>query len=171
MTILNRAFVELSEVSIFYAEAMSAAHKECFDTHWSAEGMFDLIKLHTVFGFIARIANKSHEGSDSSLITSMERESFAGFVLCFLASDQCEVLTLCVLPEWRRKGLATNLMRKVTERAKNKSAKEMFLEVAENNYGARNLYINQGFTEFGRRCRYYQQKESRVDAIQLSKLL
>jgi ribosomal protein S18 acetylase RimI-like enzyme len=45
------------------------------------------------------------------------------------------------------------------------------LEVAENNFIARNLYLNLGFSEFGRRERYYRQKKKRVDAVQLSKVI
>jgi ribosomal-protein-alanine N-acetyltransferase len=94
-----------------------------------------------------------------------------GFVLCSVAGDQCEVLTICVLPEWRRKGLAVDLMQNVITRAQNIEAKEIFLEVAKNNNVARNLYAGQGFKEFGSRKRYYRQKEGRVDAIQLSKVI
>ena len=62
-------------------------------------------------------------------------------------------------------------MQNVIKRVKNIGIKEIFLEVAENNEAARTLYVKQGFKVFGKRDRYYQQKEGRVDAVQLSRVL
>jgi ribosomal protein S18 acetylase RimI-like enzyme len=170
---LTNPSVELCEASTFYVEALSAAHRRCFDVFWSNKDFYDLLTLQAVFGFIASITSENAEMSEAPRITvaNINNLDFGGFILCSAASDQCEVLTICVLPEWRRKGMAINLMQKAIERAKNIGVKEVFLEVAENNITARNLYINLGFREFGRRERYYRQKKKRVDAVQLSKII
>jgi ribosomal protein S18 acetylase RimI-like enzyme len=166
-------YVEFCEASTFYAEALSIAHRRCFEVFWSNKDFYDLLTLKAVFGFIATIEDKKSESSEAHRITAANINSsgFGGFILCSAASDQCEVLTICVLPEWRRKGLAINLMQNAMKRAKNIGVSEIFLEVAENNDIARNLYINLGFKEFGRRDLYYRQKKKRVDAIQLSKII
>ena len=165
--------VEFFEISTFYAEAVAVAHARCFEISWPTKDFFELLNLPTVFGFIAQIVNKNSDGSDVFLRMATNKNSVfvGGFVLCSVARDQCEVLTICVLPEWRRRGLAINLMKNVIARAKSIGVKEIFLDVAENNKIAHNLYINQGFKEFGRRNQYYRQKEERVDAIQLSKII
>ena len=170
---LTNSCFEFFEISTLYAETLTVAHARCFEISWSPKDFYELLNLPTVFGFIAHIVKKNSNMSDIFLRTKTNKNSWVvkGFVLCSVAQDQCEILTICVSPEWRCRGLATNLMKNVITRAKNIGVKEIFLEVAENNKIACNLYINQGFKEFGRRNRYYRQKEKRVDAIQLSKII
>jgi ribosomal-protein-alanine N-acetyltransferase len=165
--------VAFCEASTFYADALSVAHRRCFEVFWSNKDFYDLLTLQAVFGFIVLIGNKNPERPEVLRVTAanIENSEFGGFILCSAASDQCEILTICVLPEWRRNGLAINLIQNAIKRAKTIGVSEIFLEVAENNYIARNLYINLGFREFGRRERYYKQKKKRVDAVQLSKVI
>jgi ribosomal-protein-alanine N-acetyltransferase len=159
---------DFCEVLPSYAEAMSIAHCKCFEVPWSTKDFNDLLGLNTVFGFIVYMANDNFEAL-STTAENIKGLDCGGFVLYSLASDQCEILTICVLPKWRRKRLAINLMQNVIKRIKHIGVNEIFLEVAENNAAARNLYINQGFRVLGTRRRYYRQKEGRVDALQLSK--
>ena len=170
---LTNPCIAVCEVSTFYTEALSVAHRRCFETFWTNKDFYDLLTLQTVFGFIAIIENEKPVRSEAprTIAENTNSSDFGGFILCSAASDQCEVLTICVLPEWRRNGLAINLMQNVIKRAKTIGASEIFLEVAENNFIARNLYLNLGFSEFGRRERYYRQKKKRVDAVQLSKVI
>ena len=165
--------VAVCEASTFYAEALSIAHRRCFEIFWSNKDFYDLLTLQTVFGFIAIIENEKPERSEAPRIIAENTNSsdFGGFILCSAASDQCEVITVGVLPEWRRNGLAINLMQNAINRAKAIGVSEIFLDVAETNCIARNLYLNLGFSEFGRRERYYRQKKKRVDAVQLSKVI
>lgn len=81
-----------------------------------------------------------------------------GFVLMRLAADEAEVLTLAVVPEARRRGLAFRLMTQALERALALGAGQVFLEVAEDNAAARALYGRLGFVETGRRARYYNRE-------------
>ena len=156
------------EVLPSYADVMSTTHSKCFEVPWSTKDFDDLLGLKTVFGFIVYMVNDNSEVL-STTAANIKKLDCGGFVLYSLASDQCEILTICVLPECRRKRLAINLMQNVIKRIKLIGVNEIFLEVAENNVAARNLYINQGFKVFGKRRRYYRQKEGRVDALQLSK--
>jgi len=68
-----------------------------------------------------------------------------------LADDEFEIVTLAVLPELQRSGIAESLIRAQLNENKGK----WFLEVRESNLPARLLYAKVGFEEVGRRSDYY----------------
>ncbi len=78
-----------------------------------------------------------------------------GMVMARLAADEAEILTLAVLPEQRRQGIALALLEQAAAAVAARGATALFLEVAQRNEGARALYAACGFTEVGRRRRYY----------------
>jgi len=78
-----------------------------------------------------------------------------GFVLARAAAGEAEILTLAVAPAARRQGLGAALLAGAMAAALARGAAAMFLEVAEGNAAARALYRGLGFTEVGRRRRYY----------------
>ena len=95
------------------------------------------------------------------------RES--GFVAVRVAADEAEILTLAVHPEARRRGLARALVTEALAEAKAAGAARVLLEVAVDNLAARGLYESFGFTETGRRGRYYSRADGgRVDALVLA---
>jgi ribosomal-protein-alanine N-acetyltransferase len=173
MADLTKPRVDFCEVLPRYAEVISTAYSKCFENPWSTKDVYGLLRSQTVFGLIAHMVNDNSKRPEvlTTTVADIKRSDFIGFVLYSLASDQCEILTICVIPEWRREGFAKNLMQNVIKRVKNIGIKEIFLEVAENNEAARTLYVKEGFKVFGKRDRYYRQREGRVDALQLSKVL
>ncbi|MBY0338017.1 MAG: GNAT family N-acetyltransferase [Acetobacteraceae bacterium] len=78
-----------------------------------------------------------------------------GFILARVAADEAEILTLAVVPEARRQGVATALVEAACAAALLAGARVMFLEVAEDNGAARALYAALGFAVAGRRRGYY----------------
>ena len=78
-----------------------------------------------------------------------------GFVLARVAADEAEILTLAVVPDARRQGQGGALLAEAMAGARLRGARVMFLEVSESNDAARGLYAAAGFTEVGRRRRYY----------------
>jgi len=77
----------------------------------------------------------------------------AGFVVARkLAEREFEILNLAVDPEFRRRGVASFLLRELVQR----SPGSCFLEVRESNRAARKLYSKFGFQEVARRPAYYQ---------------
>jgi len=78
-----------------------------------------------------------------------------GMILARVAADEAEVLTLAVVPEQRRRGLGSALLRAAMERAARLGAVRMFLEVAVTNDAARALYAAHGFIGAGLRRHYY----------------
>lgn len=76
-------------------------------------------------------------------------------VMARVAAGEAEILTLAVLPEHRRQGLARTLLEAATAEAAAHGATVLFLEVATRNDAARTLYASLGFVEVGRRRGYY----------------
>lgn len=79
-------------------------------------------------------------------------EQVVGFlVIRAIAYDECEILSVAVHPDFRRRGIA----RRLIEWGRQRCPGEVFLEVRESNASARYFYESMGFTEIGRRPEYY----------------
>jgi ribosomal-protein-alanine N-acetyltransferase len=63
-------------------------------------------------------------------------DSVEGFIICRTVCDEAEIITLCVIPQFRKRGAGKALLAKAEDCAKNRSARKMFLEVAEDNVAA-----------------------------------
>ena len=132
---------------IFFAPIAAKIHKKCFDKGWSEEEFQKLLALPT-----------------SRLWMSEE-----GLLLCSEVTDEMEILTICVLPEFRRQHIAQDLLFELFRYAKTQKVKRIFLEVAEDNEAAQKLYSSAGFKQTGRREGYYVRKNGNVDALCLTK--
>jgi ribosomal-protein-alanine N-acetyltransferase len=76
----------------------------------------------------------------------------AGFLAARpLGAGECELLNLAVGPEFRRRGIARQLVSALAGAC----CGSVFLEVRESNLAARNLYKSMGFKEIGLRPGYY----------------
>jgi ribosomal-protein-alanine N-acetyltransferase len=88
-----------------------------------------------------------------------------GFIVVRTAADEAEILTLAVAPGARRAGLGRALAGRAADLAREQGAMRLYLEVSAANVAARALYAALGFTEIGRRARYYADG---ADALVLS---
>ena len=132
---------------IFFAPIAAKIHGKCFDRGWSEEEFQKLLALPT-----------------SRLWMTEE-----GLLLCSEVAGEMEILTICVLPEFRRQHVAQDLLYELFHYAKAQKVKRIFLEVAEDNPAAQKLYSGAGFKETGRRKGYYARKNSTIDALCLTK--
>lgn len=78
-----------------------------------------------------------------------------GMILARAIDREAEILTLAVDPVARRLGIARGLLHAALRAAAERGAETVFLEVAVDNLAAIGLYRGLGFTEVGRRRRYY----------------
>ena len=92
-------------------------------------------------------------------------------IVCSICGEDAEILTLCVLPEFRRQGIASKMIQKMCEYMKNFQVVSFFLEVNVNNIAAVKLYEKCGFEKIGMRKNYYKTKQGRQDALILKKKL
>jgi len=137
------ASIRVTRADVAHAELLAAIHRQCFEEMWSAAAIAEVL---------------SAPGSFASLAVAAcdQKESPAGFTLARVVGDDSELLTLCVLPAWRRRGIAARLLDDVMTRARLLGARQLFLEVAETNDAARALYAARGFTASRRRPDYYR---------------
>ena len=91
-----------------------------------------------------------------------------GFGLFYQVLDEWQVMTLCVSPKHRRRGIGRRLMEEAKETAKQQGARKMSLEVRQSNEAALKLYAQVGFSRVGLRKAYYSDRE---DAILMDCLL
>ena len=80
-----------------------------------------------------------------------------------LLGESAEVLTVGVVPDARRLGVGTALLDALEGHARDRGAREMFLEVRVDNDGAIALYEHRGYARIGTRRGYYE--HGRVDAV------
>ena len=85
-----------------------------------------------------------------------ERGKLCGFVCAKAVLGEWEIENVVVAAEFLRRGVASELMRGLIQRAKSEAATVIRLEVRESNLPARALYVRHGFREAGRRRSYYR---------------
>ena len=88
-----------------------------------------------------------------------------GFAVLRTGPDDGELFAIAVAPGRRRTGVGGRLVRAVADRARERGAARLLLEVRASNEPALALYRREGFTESGRRPGYY--RDPREDAVLL----
>ena len=114
---------------------------------------------------IAAIQNASPEAAQWSpgdylqyrLQVCVEKDRVAGFAAWReVARGEFELLNIAVAPEFRRRGVARQLLESMIERAKTGGPCSVFLEVRESNSAARAFYKSLKFEELCVRPNYYE---------------
>jgi len=82
-------------------------------------------------------------------------DTVVGFIVSRLIGPEVHVYNVAVKPEFRRRGIAAQLLQAVLEWGQRNGATLAFLEVREGNSVAQNLYRRCGFQVAGRRRQYY----------------
>jgi ribosomal-protein-alanine N-acetyltransferase len=126
-------------------------------------------ELHEASFGAARWTESQFAGSlalDTALaLVAFEGGRAQGFILCQIVGDEAEILTFCVHPAARGRGIGTDLLNAVLAAAKQQKAHRIFLEVAVDNAAALALYNKTGFRITGKRHRYYKREGHPVDAV------
>lgn len=141
--------VAIETCGIEAAELLAALHAEAFETGWTTQALAELLAMPNAFALLARTT-----GSGSG--------QPAGFLLLRQAADEAEIITLAVRPRLQRLGVARTLLQAGLQQLAGQGAATCFLEVAEGNTAARQLYQGFGFTEAGRRPGYYADAQTAI---------
>ncbi|MFM9891113.1 MAG: GNAT family N-acetyltransferase [Rickettsiales bacterium] len=138
-----------------HAAVLSQIHMGCFAKGWSHLEFESFFERAGVFAAI-----------------SYHNQLPVGFVLCWVIEDQCDLLSMGVLPDNRRDGVGLMLLDYALANARSLGAKYMMLEVNANNAAAQTLYEAQGFEKFSIRKGYYTGPDGKpADAICMRKAL
>lgn len=79
-----------------------------------------------------------------------------GYLVAWFVMDEGEIANLAVAPEARGRHVGGALLDDTVRRARARGTSAVYLEVRDSNDRARALYASRGFTEVGRRRRYYR---------------
>jgi len=125
-----------------------------------------------VEAFSKRLLTSLLKAPAATNLLARENHDVAGFVMG-LMDDYGEmklghILTIDVIPKYRRKGIATKLLQEAEKEFQNGGVKTSYLEVREDNMPARRLYRKLGYREAEVLKDYYSRGG---DGIRLEKTL
>lgn len=128
------------------ASQSAALEEECFAHPWSLE---EYEKARVRDDFICLCAYHDFE--------------YSGFLMAYTVLDEGHLLDIATRPKFRKRGVATALIRELIARLSSLGVKTVMLEAREKNIAARNLYEKLGFCAVGKRRDYYT--DPRDDAV------
>ena len=100
-------------------------------------------------------------------LVAVEGECLAGYVGSQTVLDESDMMNIAVHPDFRRCGVAKQLVEQLVEALKQRGSRCLTLEVRTSNEPARKLYEKLGFQQIGLRKNYY--RNPREDALILRK--
>jgi [ribosomal protein S18]-alanine N-acetyltransferase len=118
--------------------AVMEIERSSFSTPW---------RMSTFEGLLAR--------PDSDVIGATRTGHLVGYCVVWTIGDQAELGNVAVKEAERGGRIGRKLVEAALVRARERGARECFLEVRESNHHARNLYEKCGFRMVGRRRNYY----------------
>ena len=139
-------------------EKMNPAHvaqiaqleKICFSDPWSERSIASELDNKLAFWLVAT-----------------EGDTVAGYIGSQTVMDETDMMNVAVHPGFRRRGIAGALVNGLVDDLKTKGSHCLTLEVRASNAPAIALYEKLGFSEIGRRKKYY--RNPREDALILRK--
>ena len=100
-------------------------------------------------------------------LVAVEAGEVVGYVGSQTVLGETDMMNLAVAPEARRQGTGRALVLALVEALKEKESHSLMLEVRVSNIPAQKLYASLGFSQVGRRPKYYS--NPREDALILRK--
>ncbi|MCV6599822.1 MAG: ribosomal protein S18-alanine N-acetyltransferase [Alphaproteobacteria bacterium] len=137
--------MKIEELLFDCSDVVAEMHKSCFEKCWSSEQFSNLLKNPFNKIFIACDENKP-----------------LGFIMVQKIEDEAEIITVCVLPEYRKQGIAQKLIENIT-------SNKVFLEVNIKNTPAINLYKKLGFKTERIRKKYYNNNDDALIMVKENK--
>ena len=116
--------------------------------------------------YIEEIINKK---SSHKVFAAFRCEKVAGFLILSTVLDEAEILEVAVAGNFRRNGIASELMEEIFDWCGKNGISQIFLEVRESNTAATNYYEKFGFVKNGFRKNYY--RDPSENAVLMSKKL
>ena len=123
---------------------------ECFSRPYSSESFLQDLRGDKVKAFV-KILN----------------EKIVGFISLYIFLDEANLQQIAVLEDFRRKGIASELIEYSVEYLKQNKVKKFYLEVNETNFVAIKTYEKFGFKQVVTRKNYYGNQSAVVYELML----
>ncbi len=120
--------------------------KTCFSTPWSENALRE------------ELANQF-----SRFFVALCDGRVAGYIGAHNVVGEVYITNVAVFPQFRRQGIAEDLIKKLMDISQTEKAEFITLEVRKSNMGAISLYTKMGFKEVGSRKNFYE--NPREDAL------
>ncbi len=106
---------------------------------------------------------------DADDLVAVSGDEVWGYAVVWTAADEAELANVAVAPAARRRGVGVRLVRSALDRASERGARSVYLEVRESNRAAFRLYEGLGFRQVGIRRAYYRRpvEDARVLVLRL----
>jgi ribosomal-protein-alanine N-acetyltransferase len=141
----GRTAIDIRRAEVADCDVLSELHSATFRRGWSDAEFEAMLAQTGVHALIADYRN------------ALGRRKAAGFILYRLTRDEAEILSVAVIRECRRRGIARKLLEEALRHLYREGAQNIHLEVEDANAAAIRLYEGLEFREAGRRPGYYAQ--------------
>ena len=144
--------MEIVKMNPAHVTQVAELEKICFNDPWSEKSVASEL-----------------ENELSLWLVSMDGDRLCGYVGSQTVMGETDMMNVAVHPDYRRQGIARQLVEALILQLKEKGSHCLTLEVRASNAGAISLYEKLGFVQIGKRPRYYH--NPREDALILRKEL
>lgn len=142
--------LEILPMQAGHLAALAELERHCFSRPWSEAALAEEL-----------------ENPAACFLVALAQGDAVGYAGMHRVLDECYLDNVAVDLRWRRRGVATALMRALLDEARQAGAAFVSLEVRAGNAGAIALYEGLGFREEGRRKDFYSAPKE--DALILTK--
>ncbi len=124
----------------------------------TADDLPQVAELEKTFVFPLSLEEleKLHQNDTFRIVVWKEGAQVLGHCVLFRVMDEGEITSFAVKESLRGQGVGTDFLSALLDYLREDGAKLAYLDVRESNTAARKLYAKCGFSELGRRKRFYQ---------------
>ena len=147
------AMISIHKMSLQDLPAIHDINQKSFSQAWSYQAIQDEFNNNFAYYLVAKT-----------------KDQVVGFIGAWLVLDEVQITNIAVDPSLRRRGIAKALLQQFIETMKTHQMAVIYLEVRVSNLAAIGLYESFGFTNTGRRKRFYSDGEDAfIMALSISK--
>lgn len=139
--------ITIRRMNVADIEAIEVIENLCFSLPWSYESFYNEIQSNRLAHYFIILFN----------------DKIVGYIGLWQVLDESHITNIAIHPDFRRLGLASELIGYTLNFCREAGILSVTLEVRESNIPAQNLYKNFGFCTNGFRKQYYS--DNHEDAI------
>lgn len=131
-------------------DAVAELEKKIFSSPWSKESI-----------------QKAFSLNENIYLVAEEKNEIVGYCGIWTSFETADLCNIAVHPEWRRRGIADEVLAEAFRLCRKSQVEQLLLEVRESNNGAIALYKKNGFVSIDVRKAYYKSPIENAIIMQL----